>query len=920
MGPGLIPRCLRGRATVLAAAVLSAGLVGLSPAPAAAASSGIVDTASTTYEVRPATGSLHVTIDKRIANTISSSNRTVPCSKRVYDPIAGWVTVTGTCRQTLTYYVNYAFVWIEKDARNLRFTTAGGTVGHTVNRRSASFTSYRISFPKVLGGQARTIRITYDLRGGKPRSEAWTRIGRAYVNFCAVANGFDRGDVKVIVPSAYDVVVQPSGMPSRTVGTRTVFTSGTIESTSDYYRCFEGTNPGGYAKDKISSASGRTVEVESWPEDKAWRSALTSEVGASLGALERLLGSSLPGAGPVKVREVAASELGYYAGTFDAALQGAEVSEDYAQPGLVAHELSHAWFNGTTLKGRWLSEGLAEWAERAVPDGNGDCPDAGAYPLSSPVDLDTWPWVDPNSPRADQDLVTWNYAAACQLMETISGRIGEARMSAVAAALVARRSVYAADPVARRPGGAADWRDFLDAVDELGMVPAGNGDYAATEQLLLRYGVADATSLDQRAAARRVFHGLLDDAAGWGVPDAIRSKLSAWQFAAALEQLDTARETLSLVRAADRSLAGANALAGPVRPLYEAATTPDDLAAAHALAALEARVARDLAASLADADAALPGIDAGHGPALAAFNAATTPGDFESARATAAAEARAARAVAASVAAADRAVAGIDAANGPALVAFKAATTPAGFEAARQLAADQEAAAGIVAAALEALGAPRDPISELGLTDVDLGAQRDAAVAAARAGKLADARTAAAGIRAALGEAPDLGRSRAIVIAATVGAALLALLAALFLVLRRRRRHRPAEAPVAGRPGVTASHLHAADAVATTGERSGVAPPATGLLSGVAPPPDVPPGSAVAPAERAPGIASPADAPPGIAAVPFAPPPGPVSATVGWAAAVPASRRVPPADPGAAPGPPAPPAEDAPQRTGGNDG
>ncbi len=852
-------RSLRaGRATgrvisFVLATVLAAGLAVFSPPAPALAANGISETASTTYELVPAKGILRVTIDLEVLNQKPSTSTTY-------------------------FYVNTAYVWIERAARNLKITADRGAVGRTVYRTSTGYLTYKLGIATVLYGQTRRIRVTYDLPGGKPRSYASTRIGRAYASFCVIANGYDHGRVRVIVPSAFDVSVDPGTMASTRVGSRIVYTSGTIADTAAFFRCFEGSNPAGFARETVSSPSGRTVIVEGWPEDKAWRDALRSEVTGSVEALEGLVGSPLPGSGPITVREVTANQLGYYAGVFNDLTDIAQVSENYAQPGLVAHELSHAWFNSRALATRWLSEGLAQWAERASPAPGPACTAPSSYPGTGSPDLDNWAYAGPRATDKELDMVDYDYEAACWIMASLSRDMGQDRMSQVVAALLTRRAAYAESPDAYRPGyGAADWRLFLDLVDERGLVPAGVTDLERAQNLLLQFGVADESALRDRAAARREYHDLLDDPAGWSVPRAIRSPLEAWEFAGALDRIATAREILDLVWAADTSFPGIDAENGPVREQFEDALSDVDINTARDLAEAEANAAEDAAGSLAAVEAALPGTDALTGPVLASFQAATTVADFEAANDLATAEAAAARDVAAAMAAADAALPGTDATRGPAFEQFKAATTAPEFAAAKDLAQAQAAAAKDVADALGRVAAPRDMFQDLGLADVDLGTRAEAARAAVRTADAPAAGAAANNLRATIAGAADVGRGKAVMIAGAVAAGLLVLLVVLLLVIRRRRRARAARLALAVARAVAAPSGGLLDGVApivptvATADLPAVAPMPWAPLpiadaSATEPLPSAPPPStcdpAAAPSWASPPIADPS-APPG---------------------------------------------------------
>lgn len=582
-------------AAVLAALALLAG----APSPARAAD-GILDTAATTYELRPDDGVLRVTIEMTVRNDIPSETQQVACTEWAYDPWTGYYPITTTCPQTVDYFVDGTYVWVERAARNIRVAADAGRVTRAVERRLDQFIGYKLSFEPVYRGQERTVRVTYEVPGGEPRSASPTRIGRAYANFCAFANGLDGGSVRVVVPAAYETTVSPEPMRAARDGATVVHRSGAIADTVGWYRCFEGTNEAGYARREVTSPAGRSIVLEAWPEDDAWLEAVGAEVVAATSGLEALIGRALPGSGPITVREVSDSELGDYAGTFEPAAGLARISETYTQPGIVAHELSHAWFNLETLATRWLSEGLAQWAERVSPTAGEPCGEPGPYPGRGSPDLDEWAPPGPRATDAERAVIGWSYEAACWITATLSDRMGEERMADVVQGLLDRRAAYGDDPTDRRPGsGPADWRAFLDLVDEVGLVPAGVADLRLAEELMLAYGVAEPAALAGRAEARAAFHALAADLGDWAMPEAIRAPLEAWSFAAAGERIAAADETLALVAEADAALDGIDAVEGPAREAFERAEDGAGLAAARGVAADQAAAATDVADALA---------------------------------------------------------------------------------------------------------------------------------------------------------------------------------------------------------------------------------------------------------------------------------------------------------------------------------
>ena len=86
-----------------------------------------------------------------------------------------------------------------------------------------------------------------------------------------------------------------------------------------------------------------------------------------------------------------------------------------------------------------------------------------------------------------------------------------------------------------------DWRQWLDIVDEVGLVPAGVQDPELAEGLLRRYGIAKRSQLDGRAEARAAFHELQAMAPDGVTPAVVRRLMDDWEFR-------DARSTIRLAR------------------------------------------------------------------------------------------------------------------------------------------------------------------------------------------------------------------------------------------------------------------------------------------------------------------------------------------------------------------------------------
>lgn len=578
----MTPRSNRHRRAVgLLALFIAVGTLQLSLPASAAAADGVTNTAVTTYTVNPAAGRLDVQVDVTVKNTKAGVTSLYACLKWVYDPIYGYYQVSSTCERTTVYYVDGSYLWLESAATSIKVTANAGTAKIALFKKGDGYNEYRISYKALYKGQTRSLHVTYQIPGGAPRSKADTRIGEAYVSFCVSSNGLDGGSTRVTLPSAYVVTVDAHNgtfSKSGAQGSVTYATASMIKP-EEFWACFDGDNLSGYKRSSLSSPSGRAIEIQAWPEDADWHGEVTKQIEDSLGKLETLIGRPLPGSGTVVVREVSDAGLGAYVGTFDAETSVARVTEDYTQPGVVAHELSHAWFNDSLFSGRWLSEGSAGWAESTIT--HLPCTAPGVYPGSGKPTIANWAFAGPKATATELDVIDYEYAASCFIVSSVAAQIGEARMRDVLSSLMDRTIAYRSGTVTL-PGssGSQDWHKWLDAVDELGMIPAGVKDLDLAQSLLVKYGAAPDGSLAARSAARATYHDLAHSVGDWVLPEAILRPMSEWRFDTAIAAMDLEAAAFSAVQAVSAELPEVNAASGPVRDLVAAAKVTADLQAA----------------------------------------------------------------------------------------------------------------------------------------------------------------------------------------------------------------------------------------------------------------------------------------------------------------------------------------------------
>ncbi len=719
----------RHRLAMSLAAALAVTLLAIQlPAPVAIeAANGLDLTATSTFTVNPEGGRLDITVQVQMRNTPPNSGGT-------------------------QYYYNAAFIYLESGATNVRAIADSGSASASRSQSGSGYDLWKISFTSVIYyGSSRSLTITYAVPGGAPRSDAETRVGAAYADFCVISNGVDSGTVRVVAPAGFTFtfIAVKGTFTSVATGGSTTWTSGTITDNTNFWACFAGTNPAGYTSSTLASPSGRQISIQAWPEDAGWKDQVTADVTGAVGALEALIGRGLPGSGQVAVREVTSNSLGNYAGSFDTDAGVAYVAEDI-QLGVVAHELAHAWFNGSLFGYPWLSEGSAGWAESMIT--KVACKDPGGPPSGVTANLNSWSFAGPRATKTELAAVTYQYDASCFVVSDLARAAGTSGTRAAITALLDGLIAYQSNGSQLKASSTkAGWREWLDAMDELGIAPAGGAGLTYAQDLLKRFGAGTATDLPlllQRADARKAYHDLAPIVTDWALPEGLLRAMAEWRFTDAQALISTAKAPWSDVAAADHALPEAHVLAGPVKARFEGAKTAGDMTAV-AVQAADQRSAAELVAA-AKAKLAAPRDNVTKlgltGKDLAALL-------VEAIRAVGAADAEAARVKAAAI------------------------TTTL---------SDEAAAAETVVAASDKVDASNDILSTIGLIGTDLPAMVATGVAAVAAVDPSAATAAASTIDRVLSDAPQQG----IIRLATVLVLVLLVAVAVMLLRRRAARQR----------------------------------------------------------------------------------------------------------------------------------
>ena len=483
------------------------------------------------------------------------------------------------------YFYDGVNVGVQPEATHFKATQDGDPVKVTADRR----TGYRlvtIKFGSSIFYKEQTkVRLTYELPAGKPRSSSDVRVGPAFASFLAWAFG-DSGTVRVDVPPAFDVTVSGSPMARTTTEGGVQVYRATTSNPIEWYAWINASNNDGLTRQRLALPGGEVIVVRAWPEDTRWRTRVAAILQDGVPDLADRIGLPWPVDGPLSVLEVHTPLLEGYAGFYNRETDEITISEQLDDLTIV-HEASHAWFNGNLFTERWITEGLAEeYASLVIDELGGVAPGPVAVKRTAKVafPLNTWPPPAPIESAEADAREQYGYDAAFSVIDTIVRRAGEGGMRRVFDAASEGTTAYPGNGDPERTSRPADWRRFLDLVEELG-----GADGVASLMATWALPDGEAADLPAREAARADYHDLVAAGAGWAAPVVIRLAMDSWAFDRVRADIPTATSILAQRDAIDATAASME-LDPPtgLEAAYERATTSADLDAAAGLASDEA--------------------------------------------------------------------------------------------------------------------------------------------------------------------------------------------------------------------------------------------------------------------------------------------------------------------------------------------
>lgn len=434
------------------------------------------------------------------------------------------------------------------------------------------------------GGESQNLQVAYTIDGlidqSSRAAQTPARVGEGYIYFCLLGQDTDIGLVRVEIAGKDRYKLTQSGTVMEPTSKGLMSTRSTTPA--EHFTCIEGTVDANLATTTFIGPGDREIVLQAWPEADNWLDAAEANAEPTLDAIQAFLGQGIPGEGPVVVRQAPPRSLGGYASAHDT--PGIVQLDESAGVSGAEHELAHAWFGTDNFIELWLREGMAEWTATSMA-GETCEPVAGG---ESTLDLSDWQVVRPTADAVNiARTIAEQEAAACGIVSAVASRMSEDQWRSVIGALLNGETKYiGSSGPAAAPTTRVDFREWLDAVDERGLVPAGKADAAFATNLddldfaqdvLADYGIpTDPLELIKRSEARARYHKFLVDAAPLGAPLSVREAMDNWLFEDAMRDLEKAYEVLGALNEANALLPDAG-LIPFVQPAFEGARNGDAL-------------------------------------------------------------------------------------------------------------------------------------------------------------------------------------------------------------------------------------------------------------------------------------------------------------------------------------------------------
>jgi len=510
--------------------------------------------------------------------------------------------------------------WRELSVEEGTRPSASGDYQVTRSRREKPglWEAVGIRTPEIEARERDSFSVRYTLNAStdkSPRAKRQTpaRLNDSYMYFCVTGQDTDSGDVQVRIDRAsrWDITILGSPMDPFNDGFRSTRADG--NDPGDIFTCFEGVREPRLDPGSFIGPDDRPIQLQAWKGDSTWLIAAEQVAAPGLRNLREFIGHEIPGEGPVVIRMAPTRDIGGYAGAHDT--PGIVQLSEFATNDEPIHQLAHAWYGTDNFREVWLREGMAEWTASTILG------EPCAPVTDNPDELELYEWmvVQPQSPVGYDDLIAAQETAACGIVAAVRERVPREQWDEVVVSMLRGETKYisSAGPEIGSSTG-VDYREWLDAIDERGLVPAAaDPEYAANledldfaQDLLETFGVMNADPgggalLALRSEAREKYHEFLGEIAPLSAPWAVRNDMDDWEFRSAMARIEKSRETYTALSEANALLPEAD-LITIVQPQFEAARSEAELEDVEELVSILLEGSREVADELGELQEALP--------------------------------------------------------------------------------------------------------------------------------------------------------------------------------------------------------------------------------------------------------------------------------------------------------------------------
>jgi hypothetical protein len=543
-----------GACRALVAVVLTFVATIVMTLPVAAEEEQLVENSIVTYEVSPSSGQVKVRIQM--------------------------VLTTG---QAAWKAQEWGPVVIENAASDLRFARAQRVAGSAtdVPGPGEPWQHRDVRTRQIGGGQESgqfVVSYNVDAQVGNVDYNVPARVDQSYVFLCVPGQEVDQHQVRIIV-GGQNWTFSQSGTPLDVDGS--ILSGREVADPARAFTCIEGVR-NNLAKAPLIGPADRELELQAWIDDSSWLDSAAELATPALDDIWRFLGHDIPGEGTVIIREAPAPEAGGYASAHDT--PGVVSLSETGGTRDVEHQMAHAWFGKDNVLELWLREGIAEWIATSV-QGQACAPVGGN---AGELNLSQWQLIVPTAPSDYATIIEDQQAAACGIVSALAERMPEEtfKQEVLGSLLLGQTKYIGSAGPEIGTSTVIDYREWLDAIDERGLVPAGEADpaYAANltdldfaQDLLDDYGIPnDPQALQLRSQARAAYHEFLQNPHGFRAPKAVREDMDNWEFEAALRRIELATKVYGDLVEADRLIPEAE-LMPIVQPQFEDAASEAEL-------------------------------------------------------------------------------------------------------------------------------------------------------------------------------------------------------------------------------------------------------------------------------------------------------------------------------------------------------